>query len=82
MVWGFWNITLLLQGYDMPGIIATRIPFIRELIVGILILLVLLLRPQGLMPEVRRVSIWVERYTKRAAGLAQEPAEQTEAPSN
>ena len=82
VVWGFWNITLLLQGYDMPGVIATRIPFIREFVVGVLILLVLLLRPQGLMPEVRRVSIWVERYTKRTSGPAQEPAEQTKAPSS
>jgi branched-chain amino acid transport system permease protein len=64
-VWGFWNITLQLQGYDLPGAVSTRIAFIREFILGALIVIVLLLRPQGLLPEERRVSIWVERRVRR-----------------
>ncbi len=65
VVWGFWNITLLLQGYDLPGVVSTRIPYIREFVLGALIVIVLLLRPQGLLPEERRVSIWVERRVRR-----------------
>lgn len=64
-VWGFWNITLQVQGYDLPGAVSTRIAFIRELVLGTLIVSVLLLRPQGLLPEERRVSIWVERRLRR-----------------
>jgi branched-chain amino acid transport system permease protein len=65
MVWGLWVITLQLQGYDLPTAINNRMPYIRELIMGALIVIVLLLRPQGLLPEERRVSIWVERHVRR-----------------
>lgn len=71
-VWGFWTITLQLQGYDLPGAVATRIAFIREFVLGALIVAMLLLRPQGLVPEERRVSIWVDR---RVAGQRAPPAE-------
>jgi len=39
---------------------------------------VLLLRPQGLMPEERRVSIWVERHVKRLDRSKRMLAEQAE----
>ena len=79
VIWGFWTITLQLQGYDMPGVISSRIFFIRDFLLGSLIVAVLLLRPQGLLPEERRVSIWVERFTKRTDRL--EPAQpETRAP--
>ncbi|MEE8346405.1 MAG: branched-chain amino acid ABC transporter permease [Dehalococcoidia bacterium] len=75
VVWGLWTITLQLQGYTpvhpgplgfhLPEAIGGRIFFIRDFVLGSLIVVVLLLRPQGLMPEERRVSIWVERHTKR-----------------
>jgi branched-chain amino acid transport system permease protein len=65
VVWGFWTITLQLQGYPLPIVISSRIFFIRDFILGSLIVVVLLLRPQGLLPEERRVSIWVERQAKR-----------------
>ncbi len=68
VVWGLWNITLLLQGYDLPTAVGSRIFFIRDFVLGALIVIVLLLRPQGLMPEERRVSIWVERHTRRLRG--------------
>ena len=76
VVWGLWVITLQLQGYDLPTALKSRIPYLRELIMGVLIVVVLLLRPRGLLPEERRVSIWVERQTarrRRAEEEAQPP---------
>jgi branched-chain amino acid transport system permease protein len=67
IVWGLWVITLQIQGYDLPRVIDLRIFFIRDFILGALIVIVLLLRPQGLLPEERRVSIWVERHVRDAA---------------
>jgi branched-chain amino acid transport system permease protein len=64
VIWGFWTITLQIAGYDLPLAITSRIFFIRDFILGALIVVVLLLRPQGLLPEERRVSIWVERQSK------------------
>jgi branched-chain amino acid transport system permease protein len=79
VIWGFWTITLQLQGYDLPGVVSSRIFFIRDFLLGSLIVAVLLLRPQGLLPEERRVSIWVERFARRSDKL--EPAQpETRAP--
>ncbi len=64
MIWGFWIATLQLQGYPLPDFIKPRIFFIRDFLLGSLIVAVLLLRPQGLLPEERRVSIWVERLRR------------------
>jgi branched-chain amino acid transport system permease protein len=82
MVWGLWTITLQIQGYDIPTAISGRIFFIRDFMLGALIVIVLLLRPQGLMPEERRVSIWVERHTRRRRGLERAPPKQAELPSD
>jgi branched-chain amino acid transport system permease protein len=73
MVWGLWTVTANLQGYDLPAALSDRIPFIRPFVVGALIVVVLLLRPRGLLPEERRVSIWVERYIKRVKPAAAKP---------
>ena len=81
VVWGFWIITLQLQGYDLPTIISSRIFFIRDFLIGALIVTVLLLRPQGLVPEERRVSIWVERHTRRLGRSPPPSAERADAPS-
>jgi branched-chain amino acid transport system permease protein len=78
VVWGFWTITLQLQGYDLPEVIGNRISFIRDFVLGSLIVIVLLLRPQGLIPEERRVSIWVERHAKRFRDLRPTPVEEVE----
>jgi branched-chain amino acid transport system permease protein len=80
MVWGLWTITLQLQGYDLPAALNSRIFFIRDFLLGVLIVVVLLLRPQGLFPEERRVSMWVERRIKRLHSLKPAPAEQPELP--
>jgi branched-chain amino acid transport system permease protein len=75
IVWGFWRITLQLQGYDLPDVLAVRIPYVREIALGTLIVIVLLLRPQGLIPEERRVSIWAERLRRRVPALKRSPGE-------
>jgi len=64
-VWGIWNISLQLNGYDMPGPLQTRVFYIRDFLIGTMLVLVLLLRPQGLLPEERRVSMWVDRRMRR-----------------
>jgi branched-chain amino acid transport system permease protein len=63
VVWGLWAITLQLQGYDLPGgaAVQSRIPHLRDLLVGVAIVAVLLLAPRGLLPERMRVSRWLER---------------------
>jgi branched-chain amino acid transport system permease protein len=65
-VWGIWTISLQLNGYEMPGAIQTRIFFIRDFLIGSMLVLTLLVRPQGLIPEERRVSIWLDRRMRRA----------------
>jgi branched-chain amino acid transport system permease protein len=81
IVWGLWTATLQLQGYDLPGVISGRIFFIRDFALGALIVIVLLLRPHGLLPEERRVSIWVERHARRLGRLKRSAAGQAESPS-
>ena len=92
VVWGFWTITLQLQGYTsehpgplglaLPEVLQSRIFFIRDFMLGALIVVVLLLRPQGLLPEERRVSIWVERHAKRVRDVRPAPDEQMESSSD
>lgn len=80
VVWGFWTIAQLLNSYDLPEAITTRIGYIRDLVIGGLIVIVLLARPQGLLPEERRVSIWVERRLRKRPPSAQPPPEATPSP--
>ena len=65
VLWGFWTITLQFQSYDLPDLLETRMPYVRELVLGTLIVAVLLVRPAGLLPQRRQVSVWVERQLKR-----------------
>ena len=68
MVYGFYFLSVQIQGYDLPAFLSTtRISALTDVLIGSLIVAVLLLRPQGLMPEERRVSIWLERQTRRLA---------------
>ena len=83
VLWGFWTITAQLQGYDLGSAVETRLPYFRDLAVGTLIVVVLLLRPQGLIPQERRVSMWVERKVRslrRAGSEPEEKADQTGPP--
>jgi branched-chain amino acid transport system permease protein len=61
IVWSFWAITLQLQGYLLPDVLAARIFYLRDFLIGALIVTVLLLKPKGLLPEQARVSRWLER---------------------
>jgi branched-chain amino acid transport system permease protein len=65
-VWGIWTIALQINGYDMPGAIQSRIFYIRDFLIGSLLVITLLVRPQGLIPEERRVSIWLDRRMRRS----------------
>lgn len=76
VLWGFWTITAQLQGYDLGSAVETRLPYFRDFIVGSLIVVVLLLRPQGLIPQERRVSIWVERRVRLMRRAGTEAAEE------
>jgi len=69
IIWGFWIISLQLLGYPLPDFLRDRIFFIRDFLLGSLIVVVLLLRPQGALPEERRVSSWLEREVKRLRRL-------------
>ncbi len=73
VLWGFWTISLQLQGYDLGDTIQSRMPYLREMFLGGLIVGVLLLRPVGLLPQDRRVSLWVERSVKRLRREAPPP---------
>jgi len=85
VVWGFWTTTLQINGYDLPDVLQSRIFFIRDFVVGALIVVVLLLRPQGLFPEERRVSSWLDNKMRRrpeppgASGAPGEAAAETDA---
>ena len=74
VLWGFWTITSQMQGYDLGSAVETRIPYFRDLLVGTLIVVVLLLRPQGLLPQERRVSIWVERRVRTLGQAVRAPS--------
>ncbi|HUF52744.1 MAG TPA: branched-chain amino acid ABC transporter permease [Dehalococcoidia bacterium] len=82
VVWGFWQSTLLIQSYDLPDVVQVRIPFIRDMLLGLLIVLALLFMPHGLLPERARVSVWAERAARRVrpppAGPAPPSAEPQE----
>ncbi|CAN5681319.1 branched-chain amino acid ABC transporter permease [soil metagenome] len=71
--WSLWSITLQIQGYDLPEVVQGRIYYIRDFLVGAIIVIMLLVSPRGLLPEQARVSRWLDR---RVAQLRQkEPSE-------
>jgi len=65
VLWGFWSITLLLTSYSLGDAVETRMPYLRQFVLGALIVGTLLLRPAGLLPQERRVSKWIERNVRR-----------------
>jgi branched-chain amino acid transport system permease protein len=75
VVWGLWTISLQLQGYELGDVIESRMPYLRGLLLGGAIVLVLLVKPLGLLPQERRVSAWVERRVKRERYAQAPPAE-------
>ena len=73
VVWGFWTLTGLIQPH-LPTALEARTSYIRDLLIGLLIVVVLLLRPHGLMGEERRVSLFAEQEDKQKEPLAGAPA--------
>jgi branched-chain amino acid transport system permease protein len=69
IIWGIWSITLQIQGYDLPELVAGRVSYLRDFLVGAIIVIVLLTNPKGLLPEQARVSRWLDR---RVAQLRRE----------
>jgi branched-chain amino acid transport system permease protein len=89
VVWGFWTLAGLIQPHipeaaealrlqhlrsDLPQELEDRTPYVRDLLIGLLIVVVLLLRPKGLMGEERRVSLFVGEEDKREPPPAQASA--------
>jgi branched-chain amino acid transport system permease protein len=77
VVWGFWTLTGLIQPH-LPAVLETRTSYIRDLLIGLLIIVMLLLRPHGLMGEEKRVSLFAEQKTKRKTPRVGAPAGPTE----
>jgi len=56
VVWTIWAVTGLVIDRVVPATLAARAPFIRLLVIGLMLLGVLLTRPQGLLGEEKQVS--------------------------
>lgn len=88
IVWGFWTTSLQIQSYPIPDVLRIRVFYIRDFLVGAIIVLILLMRPQGLLPEQRRVSRWLERRVsllrraeRKSAELPPPPPDVAEQPA-
>ncbi len=56
VVWGIWSGTALFIQSIVPPQFQTQAPYIRFLIIGVLLLVILLIRPQGILGEEKQVS--------------------------
>jgi branched-chain amino acid transport system permease protein len=74
VIWGLWSTTLQLQGFDLPDFVQARIPHLRDMLIGVIIVTVLLVNPRGLVPERARVSRWLDR---RVAAMRRSEASQS-----
>jgi branched-chain amino acid transport system permease protein len=59
VIWFMWTGTTFLTDF-LPPILKTRAPYIRYLIIGVLLEIILLYRPQGLLGEEKKVSKLIE----------------------
>ena len=59
VIWGIWIGTKFATDL-LPYTLKARAPYIRFLLIGVLLEIILLYRPQGLLGEEKRVSKWVE----------------------
>jgi branched-chain amino acid transport system permease protein len=60
VVWAIWEGTGLFLHRVLPVTWDARAPFIRFTIIGLLLLTILLLRPQGILGEEKQVSKLIE----------------------
>ncbi len=79
IIWSLWSITLQIQGYDLPSIVQGRVAYVRDFLLGVVIVVMLLFNPRGLIPERARVSRWLDRRVKAMQRAEESPAE-TDAP--
>ncbi len=73
LVWGIWTATEFLTDF-LPPLLATRAAPLRAVFIGLLLIAVLLLRPQGLFGEERHVSRLLSRNEKVSGGAGSAPA--------
>jgi branched-chain amino acid transport system permease protein len=59
VIWGVWIGTQLLTDY-LPYTLKARAPYIRFLIIGVILEIILIYRPQGLWGEEKKVSRMLE----------------------
>ncbi len=59
VIWGIWIGSQFATDF-LPATLQSRAPYIRFLLIGVLLEVILLYRPQGLLGEEKKVSKWVE----------------------
>ena len=60
LVWGIWMGMTFVTDHILPPFWAARAPYLRFLLIGLTLEAIILLRPQGILGEERRISKWVE----------------------
>ena len=60
LVWGIWTGSTFATDQILPPVWASRAPYLRFLLVGLILEAIILLRPQGILGEERRVSKLLE----------------------
>jgi branched-chain amino acid transport system permease protein len=60
LVWGIWTGSTFVTDQNLPPFWAARAPYVRFLLVGVILEAIILLRPQGILGEERRVSKLLE----------------------
>ncbi|MDQ3412188.1 MAG: branched-chain amino acid ABC transporter permease [Chloroflexota bacterium] len=73
VIWGLWSTSLQIQGYDLPEFLDGRIPHLRDMLVGLIIVAVLLINPRGLFPETAQVSRWLDERVASMRAAAKRP---------
>ncbi len=56
IVWAFWSWSTFIVGRLVPDQVATRAPFVRYVLIGLLLIIIIVRRPKGLIGEERQVS--------------------------
>jgi len=64
IVWGIWTGTDWIINHS-PGALGTQIFYLRNLLIGLLIVVVLLVRPKGILGEEKRVSLFFGKEPPR-----------------
>jgi branched-chain amino acid transport system permease protein len=60
LVWGIWTGSTVVTDQALPAFWAARAPYVRFLLIGLILEAIILLRPQGILGEERRVSKLLE----------------------